>query len=162
MENINKEDFWLVGFADGESCFSISFNLRAKMNYGIEIRPSFSVSQKRDRENVNYEVLVQIMNFFHGGSIRFSKSDQTWKYETRNIEHINSQIIPYFENFSLRTSKKNDFLRFKRVCSLIKSKHHLSIDGIKEIIEISSTMNVSGKRKFSKDFLLRLVSKVKI
>jgi hypothetical protein len=162
MENVNKEDFWLVGFADGESCFSISFNLRAKMNYGIEIRPSFSVSQKRDRENVNYEVLVQIMNFFHGGSIRFSKNDQTWKYETRNIEHINSQIIPYFESFSLRTSKKNDFLKFKRVCSLIKSKHHLSIDGIKEIIEISSTMNISGKRKFSKDFLLRLVSKVKI
>lgn len=162
MENINKEDFWLAGFADGESCFSISFNLRAKMNYGIEIRPSFSISQKRDKENMNYEILVWVMNFFHGGSVRFSKNDQIWKYETRNIEHISSQIIPYFENFPLRTSKRNDFLKFKRICFLIKSKHHLSMDGIKEIIEISSLMNVSGKRKFSKDFLLRLVSKVKI
>ena len=132
------------------------------MNHGIEIRPSFSVSQKRDKDDLNYEVLVSMMNFFKGGSVRFSKNDQTWKYETRNIDHINREIIPYFQINELKTSKRLDFDKFKRICLLIKSKHHLSFLGINEIIEISHTMNIAGKRKYSKDFLLRSLSKMKI
>lgn len=166
MENLKfkniEENSWLAGFADGEGCFSISFNLREKMNHGLEIKPSFSISQKRDRENVNRDLLFWIKNFFEGGSVRLSRSDQTWKYETRNIKHLVDKIIPYFENNELKTSKKNDFARFKRVCFLIKSKHHLSNVGVKEIIETSSLMNSSGVRKFSKEFLLRLLDKVKI
>lgn len=163
MENLKLiEDSWLAGFADGEACFSISFNLRAKIKHGIEVRPSFSISQKRDGEGLNYRTLSWIMNFFGGGAIRFSKSDQTWKYETRSIEHISKRIIPYFEQRQLRTAKSRDFEKFRRVSSLINSKHHLSLVGIREIVEVSATMNSAGKRKYSKEFLLRLVNKVKI
>lgn len=161
VKNLN-ENSWITGFVDGEGCFSISFNLRAKMNHGIEIRPSFSVSQKRDREGLNHRVLNLMMIFFKGGSVRFSKNNQVWKYESRDIEHLCEKIIPYFEINPLMTSKKNDFEKFKRACFLIKSKHHLSLNGIKEIIEASSMMNITGKRKYSKDFLLKLLNKVKI
>lgn len=101
-------------------------------------------------------------HFFKGGFIRFSKNDQVWKYEVRNIEDINDKIIPYFDKNKLKTSKVNDFEKFKRSCHLIKSNRHLSYEGIKEIIEIAYSMNISGKKKYLKDFLLRLLDKVKI
>ena len=163
MENLNaKDNYWLAGFADSEACFLVSFNLRTKMNHRIEVRPSFSISQKKDRENANYTTLLWIMNFFRGGSIRFSKIDQTWKYETRSIDHIIHRVIPYFERNHLRTAKKGDFLKFRRICLLVNSKHHLSTSGIREIIETSSLMSSTGRRKFSREFLLRLLDKVKI
>jgi LAGLIDADG endonuclease len=66
----------LTGFADGEGCFSISFSLRKKMNYGFEIRPSFSCSQKKDKDSLNKTVLTEIQNLFQAGFIRFSRKDQ--------------------------------------------------------------------------------------
>lgn len=158
----SKQEAWLTGFVDGEGCFSVSFSLRSKMKHGFEIRPSFSVAQRKDHSNLNWAVLVEIQNFFQVGFIRFSKKDQMWKYEVRDIEDIWKKIIPYFESNRLRTSKQLDFEKFKKICLIIKSNHHLSISGGKEVINLNFGMNVSGKRKYEKEFLLKLLDKVKI
>jgi len=62
----------------------------------------------------------------------------------------------------LRTAKKLDFEKFKKICLIIKSNYHLSVSGVKQIINLAFTMNVSGKRKYEKEFLLKLLDKVKI
>ena len=51
---------YITGFTDGEGCFSISFSKREKMKLGIEIRPSFSVSQHRR----NKEIILYVKKFF--------------------------------------------------------------------------------------------------
>jgi hypothetical protein len=158
----SKKDAWLTGFVDGEGCFSTSFSLRNKMKHGFEIRPSFSLAQRKDRESLNNDVLVEIQNFFQAGFIRFSKKDQIWKYEVRNINDICERIIPYFESNELRTAKRLDFEKFKRICRIIKSNQHLSVSGVKEIIDLAFSMNISGKRKYKKEFLLKLLDKVKL
>lgn len=156
------DNFWLTGFVDGEGCFSISFNLRNKIKVGIETCPSFSISQKKDKYGINYNLICDFVKIFKGGFVRFSNIDQTWKYETRNICHIWDNVIPYFDNNPLRSAKKIDFKKFRDVCSLIKSNKHLSRDGIFEIIEIAFSMNFSGRRKYFKEFLLKSLEKVKI
>ena len=158
----SKKDAWLTGFVDGEGCFSISFSLRSKMKHGFEIRPSFSCAQRKDKDSLNKTVLNKIKNLFQAGFIRFSKKDQMWKYEVRQINDICEKIIPYFETNILRTAKKLDFEKFKKICLIIKSNHHLSVSGVKQIINLAFTMNVSGKRKYEKEFLLKLLDKVKI
>ena len=158
----SKKDAWLMGFVDGEGCFSISFSLRSKMKHGFEIRPSFSLAQRKDKDNLNNTVLIEIQSFFQAGFIRFSKKDQMWKYEVRQINDICERIIPYFETNILRTAKKLDFEKFKKICLIIKSNHHLSVSGVKQIIDLAFEMNVSGKQKYKKEFLLKLLDKVKI
>ena len=158
----SKKDAWLTGFVDGEGCFSISFSLRSKMKHGFEIRPSFSCAQRKDKDSLNKIVLDEIQNLFQAGFIRFSKKDQMWKYEVRQINDICEKIIPYFETNILRTSKKLDFEKFKKICLIIKSNHHLSVSGAKQIINLAFAMNASGKRKYKKEFLLKLLNKVKI
>ena len=114
---MNKKDAWLTGFIDGEGCFSISFSLRSKMKHGFEIRPSFSCAQRKDKDGLNKMVLNEIQNLFQAGFIRFSKKDQMWKYEVRQINDICEKIIPYFKTNILRTSKKLDFEKFKKSLS---------------------------------------------
>ena len=148
---------YVSGFVDGEGCFSISFTLRAKLKTGIEVRPSFSISQNKR----NYTVLREIRDFFGCGSIRFSKKDQNYKYEVRSITDLGKRIIPHFRKFPLRTSKQKDFEIFAKVCNLILQSKHLNKEHLRNIIESSYKMNESGKRKYTKAELLRVLDKMK-
>jgi hypothetical protein len=162
LESRKLRGDWITGFVDGEGCFSISFRIRKKMRLGFEVRPSFSVSQKNDKLGVNYTLLLDLKDFFGVGEVRYSRIDQTWKYEVRSINHLVSRIIPFFELYILESSKRSDFNNFCSVIRLIRTSHHLSKDGIIKVLDLSFAMNVSGKRKYTKDVLLKLVNKVKV
>ena len=146
---------YISGFTDGEGCFSISFSKRLKMKSGIEVRPSFSLSQHKR----NLEVLKKIQVFFGVGSIRFSKKDNNFKYEVRSIKDLISTIIPHFEKHKLLTSKRHDFEIFKIVCKMINSNQHLKSENLYPIIKIAYKMNKSGKRKYQHGELLNFVTR---
>lgn len=44
--------YYLSGYTDGEGSFCISFSPRPKLLTRLEVRPSFSVSQNSDRQEV--------------------------------------------------------------------------------------------------------------
>lgn len=152
------EPSYITGFVDGEGCFSISFNYRKALKTGIEIRPSFSISQ-----NVrNLSTLEEIQKYFGVGKIRFSKSDNTYKYEVRSLADLCKVIIPHFVRYPLRTSKKFDFDTFCRICSQMNAKRTDQLSNLRSIIEQTYLMNPSGKRKLKQEELLRHMSKMKI
>ena len=146
---------YIVGFVDGEGCFSVSFNLRKKLKNGVEIRPSFSVSQNERSKNI----IFRLKEIFGCGSVRFSAKDNTYKYEVRSIKDLTKSIIPFFEKYPLQTSKQNDFILFKNICKTIKEGKHLSQKDLVSIINQAFQMNAAGKRKFRKDFLLQIVAR---
>ena len=145
--------WYLSGFIDGEGCFAISFNKRAKMKTGIEIKPSFWVAQNKR----NLQILKDIHKYFGCGAIRFNKHDQTYKYEVRSIRDLMNIIIPHFQEYPLRTTKSKDFETFNKICSLISKSHHLNKQHLSEIIIDSYTMNESGLRKYTKEDLLKIL-----
>lgn len=148
---------YVTGFSDGEGCFLISFSLRKKMKLGIEVRPSFSVSQhKRSRD-----IILFLHKFFDCGGVRFSKKDQNYKFEVRSIDDLVVKVIPHFKKYPLQTCKKEEFKRFEEICRLIKSGQHLSADGMKKIISLSEKMNVSGNKKYNRQYLLKMIDKMK-
>ncbi len=146
---------YITGFADGEGSFCISFNRRSKMVTNIEVRPSFSISQHKR----NLSVLNEIKNYFGVGAIRFSRRDQNYKYEVRSITDLTKVIIPHFEKYRLKTSKKSDFLLFSKVCKLVGSKHHLNERYLREIVELAYQKNCAGKRKYTKQELLKFMTR---
>jgi hypothetical protein len=143
---------WVVGFVDGEGCFSVSFNQRQKLNTKIEVRPSFSISQKA----ISKDCIACFEQYFEGGAIRYSKNDGTWKYETRKLTHIVDKVIPFFQQYPLRTNKKNDFNLFCEICSSIKQNQHLNSIGLEEIIRKAYKMNSAGKRKYTLEEILEI------
>lgn len=135
---------YISGFVDGEGSFVISFSPRKKMSLGWEIRPSFSVSQRRDRA----EVLFLIKEYFDCGSIREDKSDGTLKYEVRSLNDLVWKVLPHFKKFPLLSSKRKDLAKFMTVCEMMKQGIHLTPEGFKEIAKEATSMNPGGKRRY--------------
>jgi hypothetical protein len=147
--------WYITGFADGEGCFSISFNRRAKLKTGIEVRPSFCIAQNKR----SLQVLKNIHAYFGCGAIRFSKRDQMYKYEVRSISDLRTRIIPHFQKYPLRTSKARDFEIFTEVCDMIFRSHHLNVIYLEKIIQQSYLMNESGLRRNTQEELLKILAR---
>ena len=146
---------YVTGFVDGEGCFLISFSLRRKMKLGIEVRPSFSVSQHKRSQ----DIIFFLQRFFRCGGVRFSKRDQNYKFEVRNVEELMKIIILHFKKYPLMTSKKDEFDRFAQICGLIYSNHHLSLEGLRRIIKLSEQINVDGNKKYDRQDLLKMIAR---
>ena len=128
------------------------------MKFGLEVRPSFSISQHKR----NKEIIFFLHDFFKCGGVRFSKSDQNYKFETRSIKDLVKIIIPHFEKYPLQTSKKNDFKNFTEVCRLIYYNQHLSQEGLIKIINLSDNINIAGNKRIKRHDLLKMISKMKV
>jgi hypothetical protein len=141
---------YISGYVDGEGCFTVSISPRAKLAVGWEVRPSLSVSQNGDRA----EVLQLIQAHFACGSMRPDRSDRTLKWEARRLGDILDRVIPHFESYPLLSAKRFDFERFARICRLMAIGEHRRTSGLKAIVGLASSMNASGKRRYSAEEIL--------
>ena len=151
--NIVSIGNYLSGYADGEGSFCISFSPRPKLKTLLEVRPSFSVSQNSDRQ----EVLELFQQFFDCGAIRRNPSDRTFKYEVRSIKDLMQKVIPHFKKYPLLSSKKKEFERFSVICHMIHEGKHLKQETLKEIVTLSYQMNGLGARRYKKQELLKVL-----
>jgi hypothetical protein len=136
---------YLSGFADGEGCFCVSINKSNRHSLGWEIRPSFSVSQNRDRA----EVLELLKNTLSCGSIRPDPSDNTFKYEVRSVNDLVERVLPHFDEYPILSGKRRDYDLFAEICRMMYTGEHLNPEGFNYIIGLAFKMNPSGNRKYS-------------
>lgn len=141
---------YISGFVDGEGCFSVSFSKRSKFLVGWETKPSFSASQNEDRA----EPLYLMQKIFQCGFIRRDYSDKTLKYEVRSLEELTQKIIPFFETYSLLSSKNKDFKIFKQICLKMAKGDHKKAKGLSKIVSSAFQMNPGGKRKYKQEEIL--------
>ncbi len=138
--------YYFSGYTDGEGCFCISINKSNRHKFGWEIRPSFSISQNRNRS----QVLEMLKTYFDCGSLRPDRSDNTIKYEIRSLSDLINRVIPHFEKYPILSLKRKDFDLFAKVCYLMLLGEHLTRSGFNSIIDLSYQMNESGKRKYKR------------
>ena len=136
---------YISGFVDGEGCFCVSFQPSRRHRLGWEVRPSFSVSQNRDRS----ELLYKIQEMWGCGFIRPDRSDNTLKFEVRKVSHLVEKVLPHFREFPLLSAKQEDVMYFEKVCMLIYKGEHKTVSGFEQIVAAAMKMNSSGKRKYS-------------
>ena len=133
---------WIVGFVDGEGCFSVSVFKNKTTKNGWQIFPEFVVTQSER----SISTLQEIKNFFGCGNIfvnhRYDNHNENlYRYCVRNIHDLKDKIIPFFESNNLRSAKIKDFKIFKKVVLLMINKEHLQKKGFDKILSIA------GKRK---------------
>ena len=158
MESPKLDPWFITGLVEGEGCFTVSFSFRKKLKVGIETRPSFSISLNRR----DLDLIKEVHDFFGCGAIRYSRSDRTYKFESRSVIDLTERINPHFEKYSLRGSKANDFRRFTEICNSVRANRHLNRRFLSEIIESAYEMNPSGKRRHEKRDLLRTLGELKV
>ena len=132
---------WVSGFVDGEGTFYVGFNKQPEMVLGIQVLPEFRVVQhQRD-----IKLLHALKDFFKAGVVRRNHEDR-YELRIRNLQHLQEIIIPFFDQYPLLTQKKFDFIKFKKIISILTAGK-IDKEKILEMIEISSLMNRKNKVK---------------
>ena len=133
---------WVVGFVDGEGCFSCSIYRNGKMTMRWQVRPEFAVAQGESSR----DVLDDLIRFFGCGKVyanaRYDNHrEHMYRYCVRRNGDLRDVIVPFFREHPLRTSKRDNFDKFAMIIDLMSRGRHLSVPGIVQIAEITQTMN---------------------
>ena len=132
--NLNAQ--WIVGFVDGEGCFHIGINKNKEMKLGVQVLPEFTVVQHQADE----QVLYALKAYFGCGVVRKNHATRLC-YRVRGHENLLHRILPFFEKHQLKTRKRVDFAKFRKVVLLMEKGEHLHPDGLEKIRQIKTTMN---------------------
>jgi hypothetical protein len=151
---------WIIGFVDGEGCFSIAFvkqpqrQNRKGYKIGYQVTHEFVVTQSAK----SVQCLHEICEFFGVGQVIINRrndnhKENLYRYVVRKREDLLNIIIPFFKKYPLKTSKLQDFEKFARCVEQIQNNSHLSPQGLIDIAETVQTMN----RQKSKQDLIRIL-----
>ncbi len=155
---------WILGFVDGEGCFSINFSkqpdrqektrIRRGYRTGYQVSHHFVVSQGER----SLSTLEQFKNFFGVGKIFVNRrhdnhKENMYNYRVANREELINVIIPFFEQYNLYTAKQNDFILFAKCVKLMQQDYHLKLSGIIEIAQLTQQMN----HRKSREKLIRIL-----
>jgi hypothetical protein len=139
---------WVIGFVDGEGCFSIGFIRqpdrinRKGYRTGYQVAHEFAVTQGAK----SISCLHELHEFFGVGQVivnnRYDNhKEHLYRYVVRKRKDLLGVVIPFFRQHPMHSSKQKDFEKFARCVELIESGHHLTPPGLIEIVEIAQTMN---------------------
>ena len=155
---------WIVGFVDGEGCFSINFvkqpdrketnRLRKGYKTGFQIAYEFAVTQGES----SLDCLKKIKDFFGVGNLfpnqRYDNhKENLYRYVVRKREDLINVIIPFFKHYPLKTAKTKNFKLFTKCMKKIEKGEHLTKQGIIKIAKLSEQMN----SKKSKEHIIRIL-----
>ena len=133
---------WVVGFVDGEGCFFVGINPHPEMTSGFQVLPEFTVVQhQRD-----VQLLHALKQFFGCGVVRTNHGNRM-AYRVRSLDHLNGRIVPFFDQHPLKSKKRIDYAKFRRVLQLMTMGEHLKKAGMEKIRAIASTMNTGCEDK---------------
>lgn len=130
---------WIRGFIEAEGSFQVrTQNINNKTNVSLR----FAITQ-----HIRDEVLLNnIVTFLNCGRYYKSPTRNEGQYLVTVFSDIYEKIIPLLNEYPLLGVKKEDYLDFVQIAELIKSKDHLTEQGVEKIKLIKNNMN---KRRMS-------------
>jgi LAGLIDADG endonuclease len=139
---------WVVGFVDGEGCFSIGFvrqpdrARRKGYKTGYQVSHRFAVVQGAR----SVDSLHKLREFFGVGAVSINRrydnhKEHLYRYSVQRREHLVEVIVPFFKRNPLQTSKRRDFERFVASLEICRQGRHLTTEGLIEIAELAERMN---------------------
>jgi len=152
---------WVIGFVDGEGCFSIGFirqpdrSGRKGYKTGYQVAHELAVTQGES----SLECLRELKDFFKVGMVVINRrcdnhKEHLYRYVVRRREDLLNVIIPFFRDYPLRTNKRSDFEKFKKCVELVRDGRHFSRKGLIRIAAIAQTMN----RKKNRAYLIKILN----
>jgi hypothetical protein len=130
-----KDVYGLIGFVEGEGSFMVIIqkSKSKKTTHNIGLR--FVITQHY-RDSV---LLDNISKYLGCGRCYLARNEVNLIIST--FFDINDKILSLFNKYPLLGTKKEDYLDFCKIAYLIKSKNHLTNEGIENIKRIKNNMN---------------------
>ncbi len=140
---------WIVGFVDGEGCFSCPLYRNQKTRLGWQVQPTFVVVQGQ----LSRDALEDVANFFGCGKVGVNRRhddhrEDLSRFSVTRFADIRDIIVPFFQANPLRTAKRHNFEKSARIVRLMEERKHLTMQGMTEVARIAETMNHRKPSKF--------------
>ena len=140
---------WVVGFVDGEGCFSISVVRNHGCRLGWQVQHEFSVTQAAS-SRAALDLLGEV--FGCGSVIEQHRHDNhrtsLLRFSVKRRADLVASVVPFFEHNPLRTAKHADFVRFAQVLQLMQAGAHLTEHGLRRIASITESMNRRQRSRY--------------
>ena len=130
--------YFLTGFCDAESSFQVLVVKTKDSRLGWSVRPLFSIGL----HSKDLALLLQIKEILGCGIIVKNDNLDEVSFRVNSFQDLTKIIIPHFSNYPLLTQKSADFKLFKKVIELMLNKAHLTTEGLQEIINTKSSLNL--------------------
>jgi hypothetical protein len=136
--NFMLNPHYVVGFVDGEGCFSITFNKNGDRL--PEVRLIFEIELREDDREILEKIqeLLDCGRLYHLDYARYANWHPHVKLKVSNFKDISEKIIPFFRKYPLQAKKSLQFEKFCQVAEIIKRKEHLTTEGIERIRNIKA------------------------
>ena len=139
---------WVIGFVDGEGCFSLGFirqpDRKGRKGYrtGYQVAHEFAVTQGAR----SLACLHELREFYSVGQVLANKrydnhKEHLHRYVVRRRSDLLEMVILFFRRNPMRSSKQQDFEKFAQCVEWIEVGRHLTRDGVATIAEVAQTMN---------------------
>jgi len=107
------DPWWIVGFVDGEGCFSVSTFKNHTCKSGYQTLFEFVVTQGEKSKSA----LEAIRNYFGCGAIYINRRYDNHKYNllrfcVRRQSDLKEKIVPFFNRYKLQSIKREQFEKF--------------------------------------------------
>jgi hypothetical protein len=123
---------WISGFSEGESCFYVSIT---KTNQVL----SFFQLELHNRETT---LIHKIQEFFRGiGKINFPSKRELVRFSVTKQQDLLNVIIPHFDTNELKGNKNKNYLIWREIQLIVKSKAHLKPEGLIKILDLKKELN---------------------
>lgn len=146
-------DDYLVGFVEGEGMFYVGVVPSKETKTGWQVIYLFKVSQ-----NPSGRVILETLKERLGGcgyikvNSQTDPTDRSLAYVVRDLPSIRDRVIPFF--IGKLVIKRDSFTKFNKTIKIVSNKEHLSVEGMKKVLDLAYSMN-SRKRRVSKTEILR-------
>ena len=117
MSAVNQQErlnpWWIVGFVDGEGCFSVSVFKNPTCKSGYQTLYEFVITQGE----ISRDAMEAIKNYFGCGAIYINRRHDNHhhnllRYCVRRQDDLKKIIIPFFRKYPLQSIKREQFEKF--------------------------------------------------
>ncbi len=138
------EAWWVVGFIDGEGCFSVSIHRNPGAPNGWQLMPAFHAYQHRDHAHV----LEELRRFFGCGVVRpKGPNSSVLTYSVQDRRRAPRRGDPVLRASSSRGQGSGLRQRFPTIVRSQATKARLHREGFERLVRLAYGMNGRGKQR---------------
>jgi hypothetical protein len=137
QSQVINDPYWVAGFVNAEGCFSIDIVKSQGHKLGYQVRLRLRITQ-----HIRDKILMgSLVDYFDCGVIEQDSRGNAVTFSVSKFSDLESKIIPFFSKYLIQGVKSKNFEGFCIVAGLIKSKSHLTEEGLEKIRQIKSRVN---------------------
>ena len=141
LKNISiPHPFWVAGFTSGEGSFLIDISKSSAYKLGSNVKLTFHLPQDIKDE----QLLKSLVDYLDCGNYLVKRGTVGNFIVTKFSDNL-EKIIPLFEAYPVLGEKAKDFEAWVKVAEIIKTKAHLTREGLDAILKIKTEMEESRR-----------------